>query len=542
MEREIAENIIVKHIKSIYGFAVKHCRYIQDAEDLSQEITLRVFRALLSHNDIENTDKFIWTIAHNCLCNYYRDSKLSLIGVCVDEYADILADSSNSPADDMIMQETINKLHYEIAYLSKLRRKIVIAYYYENKKQNDIAKELDIPLGTVKWHLFEAKKDLKKGMGTMRNYSELKFNPIKFSYYGENGTSAQKNGILDGILAQNIEYCVLNEAKSVNQISDELGISPAYIESEAQRLEEYGYLTQADNKYLCNILLDMPSERTEKLCSDMYKKATKIFANELYDELMSSDIWDSPDITGGYPSSFGLSQTVEKDKNFFLWALIPYIASQSGVELIEHSISFDDAATYRPDGGRSICFASILETEQTNRIKSFYGPCQSFNQNYSLWQLDSSYSGGRINSNNTNHILYLLDSANDTNLTEEEYAYLCEQGILSTSGEVDKLFKSAFQCVFLANNEINNKLVSIGDKIKEKHWKEFEALKKPYADAILSETPKQLLKMRKYNMQFTFFGDGPFIVSCLDELVNSSRLTLPTDEQRKALHTIVIKK
>lgn len=157
MEREIAENIIANHIKSIYGFAVKYCRYIEDAEDLSQEIILKVFRSLLLHNDIEKTDKFIWTIAHNCLCNYYRDSKLSLVGVCVDDYADIISDSSNDPSDNLIMQEIIKKLHYEIAYLSGMRRKIVIAFYYENKKQTDIAHELDIPLGTVKWHLFEAK-------------------------------------------------------------------------------------------------------------------------------------------------------------------------------------------------------------------------------------------------------------------------------------------------------------------------------------------------------------------------------------------------
>ena len=72
----------------------------------------------------------------------------------------------------------------EIAYLSKLQRRIVIAYYFENHKQADIASELGIPLGTVKWHLFEAKKELKRGMDKMRKASELKFNPVKFHYYG----------------------------------------------------------------------------------------------------------------------------------------------------------------------------------------------------------------------------------------------------------------------------------------------------------------------------------------------------------------------
>lgn len=67
-----------------------------------------------------------------------------------------------------------------MAYLSKLQRRSVIAFYYKNKKLNAIADKLDLPLGTVKWHLFEAKKDLKKGMDTMRHISGLTFDPIRF--------------------------------------------------------------------------------------------------------------------------------------------------------------------------------------------------------------------------------------------------------------------------------------------------------------------------------------------------------------------------
>ena len=79
-------------------------------------------------------------------------------------------DLSGLPASDddvheqIIRDETEARLHKEIAYLSKLQRKIVIASYYEHKKQQEIANELGIPLGTVKWHLFEAKR-FKEGDG-----------------------------------------------------------------------------------------------------------------------------------------------------------------------------------------------------------------------------------------------------------------------------------------------------------------------------------------------------------------------------------------
>lgn len=157
MNRNDAEKIITKYLKPIFGFALKRCKNSHDAEDLSQDIVLKAFRALLIKDDIGDESKFIWTIAHNMLSNYYRDAAKGVIGIPIDEYAEIIADPDSIFAGDDNADE-IRRLQSEIAYLSKLQRKIIVAYYFENRKQSDIAKDLDIPLGTVKWHLFEAKK------------------------------------------------------------------------------------------------------------------------------------------------------------------------------------------------------------------------------------------------------------------------------------------------------------------------------------------------------------------------------------------------
>ena len=136
-------------------------------------------------------------------------------------------------------------MQLEIAYLSKLQRRIVIAYYFENKKQAAIAEELGIPVGTVKWHLFEAKKDLKKGMDNMRQAGELKFNPIAFDMCNFSGRAGTKGDVADffrSSLSQNIVYTVRDNEKTVGEIADALGVSPVYVESEAEYLEEYGFL------------------------------------------------------------------------------------------------------------------------------------------------------------------------------------------------------------------------------------------------------------------------------------------------------------
>lgn len=551
MKRERAEKLTTEYLKAIYGFALKRCANLQDAEDLTQEIVLKVFRSFLCRDDIEAPDKFIWTVPHNTLSNYYREKTKIALGIPMGDFAELLS-LDNDAADDLVEKETIERLHKEIAYLSKLQRKIVIAYYFENKKQETIATELGIPLGTVKWHLFEAKKNLKKGIDTMRQIGQLQFNPIKFELCGTNGSPGTKganSNLLRSTFSQNIVYSVWKEAKTVGKIADDLGVSPVYVESEAEYLAEYGFLTEKSGKYLCNILIDEASNELIELKDKMYRQAAEAFANELFDELTNSGILKDPRIICAQTDKPITSTSHERaDDHFILWSLIPYIAARSGEGLMDQSISFDEVATIRPDGGHNLCYASIAAPNVKppmyfESMLQFCGPFWNRNEDYTLWQIDSEWSSQRINDGYIDkacRILSLLSRKEDDLLSKDEYTFLAENGIIKTNGDDDSNFKTARQIVWLENTDINNALIAIGDRIKERHWSEFEALKKPFVKAVLNETPKHLHKMQKYGLQYIFFSDGWFILHCLKELVNHGKLKLPTEEQKKSLTTIIV--
>ncbi len=572
MNRQDVEKTITEYLKPIFGFALKRCKSIHDAEDLSQEIAMKAFRALLIKDDVADMGKFIWTVAHNTLNNYYRDSAKSMVGVSIDEVAELIADPQPATdADDN--RDAIHRLRTEIAYLSKLQRRIVIAYYFENRKQADIAGELGIPLGTVKWHLFEAKKELKRGMDTMRETSELKFNPIKFDlcgFSGSVGTSGSPANYFHSLIAQNIEYSVWKEAKTVNMIADELGVSPVYVEHEAERLEEYGLLTKNGDRFLCNILLEVSTTELNRIHDQMYLQAASIFANELFDELTNSEILDDKRIWGGSTEPFTFTYDPPKDKNFMLWALIPYIASMSRSRLTDERISFESAATARPDGGNNICYASILPHDVVtpmyfDSMKRFCGPCwNGFGNKFMVWTIDSEWSEKRIDDNyrtTINHDLSLLDIFLDGNdMSAENFAYLVERGYISLlsqergtvscflknlgdtfiSNEDLGDYKIKFRCLYLSDAEINRQLIEIGNRIKEKHRTEFENLKKEYADAVLKEIPVQLQNMKKYGLQYIFHNDAWFVLHCIKALLANGKLKEPTDDQKKSLTTLIV--
>lgn len=236
------------------------------------------------------------------------------------------------------------------------------------------------------------------------------------------------------------------------------------------------------------------------------------------------------------------------DDHFILWSLIPYIAARSGEGLMDQSISFDEVATIRPDGGHNLCYASIVAPNVKppmyfESMLQFCGSCWNRNKDYTLWQIDSEWTSQRINDGYIDkacRILSLLSRKEDDLLSKDEYTFLAENGIIKTNGDDDSNFKTARQIVWLENTDINNELIAIGDRIKERHWTEFESLKKPFVKAVLNETPKHLHKMQKYGLQYIFFSDGWFILHCLKELVNNGKLKLPTEEQKKSLTTIIV--
>ena len=558
VNRQDAEKIITEYLKPIFGFTLKRCKNVQDAEDLSQDIVLKAFRALLAKDDIGDVSKFIWAVAHNALSNYYRDTAKGVIGVPIEEFAEIIANpDSEHGFDDNA--ETIQRLQSEIAYLSKLQRKILIAYYFENRKQADIARELDIPLGTVKWHLFEAKKELKRGMDTVRETSELKFNPIKFHSYGINGSVGTKNlnEFFRSTLSQNICYCVRNTAKTVNEIADDLGVSPVYVETEVEFLEEYGFLQAQKDKYIVNFIISEPTAELLTMQDAMYKKAADLFANELYDELLASGLLEHPDIWCGQTDEpISLTESSRRDQNFVLWSLIPYIAAESGEDLMENRISFEEVATIRPDGSHNICHASIVPDnivlpEDYVYMKNWCGPFLHQNKQHlvgdvSFWQLDTQWSERRMSvskiyGENVDRILTLQKREGEEGvLSKDEYAWLSERGYIKIAGDYNGEFKSSWQVVTLASKEIKDELLAVGEKIKAKYRDEFKAIKAPYITAVLDSVPAHLRKVKEYELQFVFHSDGWFLLHCITALLNNGKLRPPTERQRKALTTLII--
>ena len=539
MNRNQAEQVVNEYLKKIYGFVLTKTANLQDAEDLTQEIALKLYSSLIIQ-EVSSTNAFIWRIVNNMLANYYRGKARRGIGVCIDEVAERLINEEDM-CQGLIQREDIKRIQSEIAYLSKMQRKIVILYYYEGKKQEEIAKILDLSVGTVKWHLFEAKSEMKKGMEKMRDVNELKFNPIKFDLMGLNGAVGDMGGTSNffrSTLSQNIAYCVWKQGKTINEIADCLGVSPVYIESEVEFLEEYGFLLKQGKKYLVNILIDESTTEINKLQSKLYEEAATLYANALYNELIKCELLQDEGLY--YP---------DKDTNFLMWSILFYIIAVSGEKLMEEKITFEEAATRRPDGGQNITYASVVHSEVIppkyfEEIKKWCGPCWNSTEDLMLWQIDTEWSTKRVDDsyqkNISRDLLLFRRLLGGEKLSIDEYTYMAEKGYIRMEKDSQGELKPNLKIVWINNFETKNKLLQIGERLKIENKDKFEALKQPYIKAILEQTPKHLQKMQSYGLQFMFHADGWFLLHCAKVLVNNGKLKPPTKEQKKVLTTLVV--
>jgi hypothetical protein len=162
-----------------------------------------------------------------------------------------------------------------------------------------------------------------------------------------------------------------------------------------------------------------------------------------------------------------------------------------------------------------------------------------------MFQIDSQWSDRtsaheRNFSKESEKVITLLNLEKEDSLSKLDYAWLSERGYIKTNGDYDGYFKSVWQIVILANKDIKEKLLSIGDMIKTKYKDEFNTIKAPYVEAVIDSVPAHLRKVKEYELQFMFHSDGWFLLHCIVALLNNGKLKPPTEGQRKSLSTLII--
>lgn len=250
MEKQEADRIITEYLPKIYGFAARKCYTYDETEELSADIVQEVYLSLRRAEEVVNPEGYVWRISEHVFARYVAFKKrylgVSLEGVEIpfEEDYDALLETG----------EEIARLRREIAFLTRKRREIVYLFYYENRTISFISKKLGMPEGTVKWHLNKARIELKEGFSMERKKGTLAFSPVEavgFDHHGGTGPAGDEPGFyLRDKLNLNIVYSVYFTPRTMEEIAEEVGVTPVYLEDKVQFLEANGFLVRTkENRF-----------------------------------------------------------------------------------------------------------------------------------------------------------------------------------------------------------------------------------------------------------------------------------------------------
>ena len=158
--RPAFEQVLEAFSQKIFHLALSLMRDETQAEDMAQDILLRIWKGLPGYNGEASLSTWIYTIARNaCLTELKKRARRPTI-------------SLNEEGFEATM-DTIPTLQYQdpesgaaqdlsrlLAQIPDKYRQVIILFYLEQKSYEQVARLLGLPLGTVKTFLYRGKREL----------------------------------------------------------------------------------------------------------------------------------------------------------------------------------------------------------------------------------------------------------------------------------------------------------------------------------------------------------------------------------------------
>ncbi len=165
-EEAFAE-IVQRYQRPVFSVVVRMVRDAGLAEDLTQETFIKAFRALKSFDPKRKLSSWLFTIAHNTAIDHLRKKSLQIVPLEAEtEGQDLLetlpAADSETPERAAMSHELALAFEQELRAMRPEYAEILVLRFQEGLAYEEISEVTGLPIGTVKTHLFRARRQLAK--------------------------------------------------------------------------------------------------------------------------------------------------------------------------------------------------------------------------------------------------------------------------------------------------------------------------------------------------------------------------------------------
>ena len=140
------------------------------AEDLAQNVMLTVYRRAGDLRDRALFNGWLFRIARNELLQHLRRQEPPKWVVPLEPMSETLAEGLTVS----VRSEQSNQFAHWMSYLEPAERELVRLRFVDELSYEELAMALGVPLGTVKWRLFNARKKLSSVIGRQERSDVMK--------------------------------------------------------------------------------------------------------------------------------------------------------------------------------------------------------------------------------------------------------------------------------------------------------------------------------------------------------------------------------
>lgn len=176
------EEIVQRYNRRIYNICYRFSGSADDAQDLTQEVFIKMYRTLKSY-DLERGAFMTWvtTVTRNLLVDHFRKTRQDRLTDSLDgdtsqhedvvPLSDRIPDKSQPPDSRAQSRETGELVHQALQKLSPELREAVILRDLQDMDYREIAAVLKVPEGTVKSRINRGRAELARLL--QRTYKQV---------------------------------------------------------------------------------------------------------------------------------------------------------------------------------------------------------------------------------------------------------------------------------------------------------------------------------------------------------------------------------
>ncbi len=153
------DELMNQHSRKVYLLALSYVKDKGLAEDIAQEVFIKCYKSLHHFRGDSQITSWLYRITVNTAKDFLRSKSFNILKYPKSFFESLI--KSGSPEEAMLKQDQREAVLQTVLSLSTKYREVIILYYFQDEKMEDIAEILHLNLNTVKTRLSRARSILK---------------------------------------------------------------------------------------------------------------------------------------------------------------------------------------------------------------------------------------------------------------------------------------------------------------------------------------------------------------------------------------------